>query len=172
LHIDLADFETLYESHGPRMKSLAFNMLGNVSDAEDAVQEAFLRAYRRRQSFRGEAGLWTWFYRILLNTCHDIGRQRVARPSHEALVPETESSYPPSPAGDHPMRLALQRALAGLSSPYRDVFLLYEVEGYKHREIADMLEIPEGTSKHRLFEAKRQLKAAMRGAPLAGSKGS
>lgn len=171
MHIDLADLEALYESHGPRMKSLAFNMLGNVSDAEDAVQEAFLRAYRHRQSFRGEAGLWTWFYRILLNTCHDIGRQRVARPSHEELVPEAES-YPPSPAGDHPMRMALQRALSGLSSAYREVFLLYEVEGYKHREIAEMLEIPEGTSKHRLFEAKRQLKAAMRGATVARGKGS
>lgn len=171
MYIDLADFEALYESHGPRMKSLAFNMLGNVSDAEDAVQEAFLRAYRQRQSFRGEAGVWTWFYRILLNTCYDIGRQRVARPWHEELAPDAES-YPPSPAGDHPMRLALQRALAGLSSAHREVFLLFEVEGYKHREIAGMLGIPEGTSKHRLFEAKRQLKAVMRSATLAAGEGS
>ncbi|MGH9160687.1 MAG: RNA polymerase sigma factor [Vicinamibacteraceae bacterium] len=171
MHIDLADFEALYESHGPRMKSLALNMLGNVSDAEDAVQEAFLRAYRHRQSFRGDAGLWTWFYRILLNACHDIGRQRGASPSLEPLAPEAEP-YPPSPAGDHPMRLALQRALGGLSSAHREVFLLYEVEGYKHREIAGMLGIPEGTSKHRLFEAKRQLKAAMRGATVAGGTGS
>jgi RNA polymerase sigma factor (sigma-70 family) len=72
--IDLAAFEALYESHGARMKSLALNVLGNRSDAEDAVQETFLRAYKNRQSFRSDAALWTWVYRILLNACHDIGR--------------------------------------------------------------------------------------------------
>jgi RNA polymerase sigma-70 factor (ECF subfamily) len=166
LPIDLAAFEALYESHGARMKSLALNVLGNRSDAEDAVQEAFLRAYKNRQSFRSDAALWTWVYRILLNACHDIGRGRASRRDKQT-VDATAAVDVPSPMGDGPMRLTLQRAVNGLSPIYRDVFLLCEVEGYTHREVAGILEIPEGTSKGRLFEARRQLKLALAGRELA-----
>lgn len=158
--IDLSAFETLYESHGPRMKSVALNLLGNRSDAEDAVQEAFLRAYKNRHSFRRDAALWTWVYRILLNTCHDIGRGRVARRDKQTVDSEIAVELP-SPPGDSPMRLTLQRAVDGLAPIYRSVFLLCEVEGYTHREVANILEIPEGTSKGRLFEARRQLKLTL-----------
>jgi RNA polymerase sigma-70 factor (ECF subfamily) len=144
------------------MKSLALNVLGNRSDAEDAVQEAFLRAYRSRHSFRSDAALWTWMYRILLNACHDIGRGRVARRDNQT-VEATEALDLPSPVGDNPTRLTLQHAVQRLSPIYRDVFLLCEVEGYTHREVAGILEIPEGTSKGRLFEARRQLKLALAG---------
>ena len=141
--IDLAAFEALYESHGARMKSLALNVLGNRSDAEDAVQEAFLRAYKNRQSFRSDAALWTWVYRILLNACHDIGRGRAARRDNQTVDADVAVDLP-SPMGDNPMRLTLQRAVNGLAPIYRDVFLLCEVEGYTHREVAGILEIPEG----------------------------
>jgi len=157
---DLAAFEALYESHGARMKSLALNVLGNRSDAEDAVQEAFLRAYRSRHTFRSDAALWTWVYRILLNACHDIGRGRAARRDSQTVDADAALDLP-SPARDNPMRLTLQRAVAALTPIYRDVFLLCEVEGYTHREVAHILEIPEGTSKGRLFEARRQLKVAL-----------
>jgi RNA polymerase sigma-70 factor (ECF subfamily) len=163
--VDLAAFEALYASHGPRMKSLALNMLGNRSDAEDAVQEAFLRAYRSRESFRRDAALWTWFYRILLNTCRDIGRKRVSHA--EAPLDAEVPIDPPAPHVDHPMRLALKRALDELSPIYREVFVLCEVEGHTHREVADILEIPEGTSKGRLFEARQRLKSRLRGTPAA-----
>ena len=159
---DLDAFEALYASHGPRMKSLALNMLGNRSDAEDAVQDAFLRAYRNRQSFRCDATLWTWVYRILLNACHDIGRQRATQKGEQSLDADLALDVP-SPNGDHPLRLELRRALRELSPIYREIFLLCEVEGYTHREVAEMLEIPEGTSKGRLFEARRQLKSMLRG---------
>lgn len=158
--IDLAAFEALYETHGARMKSLALNVLGNRSDAEDAVQEAFLRAYKNRQTFRSDAALWTWVYRILLNACHDIGRGRAARRDNQTVDADVAMDLP-SPIGDNPMRLTLQRAVNGLAPIYRDVFLLCEVEGYTHREVAGILEIPEGTSKGRLFEARRQLKLAL-----------
>ena len=161
----MAAFEALYESHGARMKSLALNVLGNRSDAEDAVQETFLRAYKNRHSFRSDAALWTWVYRILLNACHDIGRGRAARRDNQT-VDATAAFDLPTPCGDGPMRLTLQRAVAALSPIYRDVFLLCEVEGYTHREVADILEIPEGTSKGRLFEARRQLKTAIAGQEL------
>jgi RNA polymerase sigma-70 factor (ECF subfamily) len=143
------------------MKSLALNLVGTPADAEDAVQEAFLRAYRSRQSYRGGAALWTWFYRILMNTCYDILRQRAARHAGQEVDPD-QAPLPAAPAGDHPLRVSLQRALATLTPAHRDVFLLFEVEGYTHREIAMILDIPEGTSKFRLFDAKRQLKAALR----------
>jgi RNA polymerase sigma-70 factor (ECF subfamily) len=156
--VDLAAFEALYESHSARMKSLALNVLGNRSDAEDAVQEAFLRAYKNRHSFRSDAALWTWVYRILLNACHDIGRSRAARRDNQTVATDL-----PCAIGDGPMRLTLQRAVNGLAPIYRDVFLLCEVEGYTHREVAGILEIPEGTSKGRLFEARRQLKQTLAG---------
>ena len=160
--IDLGAFEALYASHGARMKSLALNVLGNRSDAEDAVQETFLRAYKSRHSFRSDAALWTWVYRILLNACHDIGRSRAARRDSQ-MVDAAIVVDMPTPPGDSPMRLTLQRAVDGLAPIYRDVFLLCEVEGYTHREVAGILEIPEGTSKGRLFEARRQLKRTLAG---------
>jgi RNA polymerase sigma-70 factor (ECF subfamily) len=160
LDIDLAAFEALFTTHGARMKSLALNLLGSVPDAEDAVQEAFLRAYRSRDSFRQGATLFTWVCRILINTCYDVSRRRTTR--RDAGVVDGEVLLdPPSPAGDHPLRLTLERAVGDLAPIYRDVFLLCEVEGYTHREVAAILEIPEGTSKARLFEARRQLRAAI-----------
>jgi RNA polymerase sigma-70 factor, ECF subfamily len=156
---DLAAFEALYASHGPRMKSLALNMLGNRSDAEDAVQEAFLRAYRSRASFRQDASLWTWVYRILLNTCRDVGRRRTTRGETPLDEPQLDR---PARDVDQPLRLALKNALDELSPIYREVFVLCEVEGHTHREVAEILDIPEGTSKGRLFEARQRLKAHLR----------
>lgn len=164
---DLAAFEALYASHGPRMKSLALNMLGNRSDAEDAVQEAFLRAYRSRASFRQDASLWTWVYRILLNTCRDVGRRRTTR--GEAPLDEPHMDRPARDV-DQPLRLALKHALDELSPIYREVFVLCEVEGHTHREVADILDIPEGTSKGRLFEARQRLKAHLRGTTLTNAR--
>ena len=157
---DLTAFEALYASHGARMKSVALNMLGNRSDAEDAVQEAFLRAYRSRNSFRQDATLWTWVYRILLNTCRDIGRKRVSHA--EAPLDVEDGLEPPARDSDHPLRVALMRALDELAPIYREVFVLCEVEGHTHREVAAILDIPEGTSKGRLFEARQRLKARLR----------
>ncbi len=163
MQTDLAAFEALYTSHGARLKSLALNLLGNVPDAEDAVQEAFVRAYRNRHSFRHAAALGTWVTRILINACYDLGRRRALRKGEEEL--DADATFdPPSPAGDHPLRLTLQRAVGQLAPIYREVFLLAEVEGYTHREIGAILDIPEGTSKARLFEARRQLREAI-GAP-------
>lgn len=143
------------------MKGLALNLLGNVTDAEDAVQEAFLRAYRNRDNFREGATLFTWVCRILINTCYDVGRRRSVRRDHAAL--DERPLEPRSPSGDHPLRLTLERAISELAPIYREVFLLFEVEGYTHREVAAILEIPDGTSKARLSEARRRLREALRG---------
>jgi RNA polymerase sigma-70 factor (ECF subfamily) len=159
---DLSTFEELYRSHGARMKSVACNILGNAADAEDAVQEAFLRVYRGMGAFKGTARLSTWMFRILVNACHDIGRQRRRRRDETELGPEEQLPASTSLAvGDAPLRIALEKAMARLRPRHRDVFLLFEVEGFLHREIAEILDIAEGTSKALLFEAKRELQSAL-----------
>jgi RNA polymerase sigma-70 factor (ECF subfamily) len=157
-------FEELYRTHGGRMKSVAVNLLGNASDAEDAVQEAFLKLYRGLPSFKGDSLLSTWLYRILVNTCHDLGRRRTRSPevpvaeSGPEDVREPEAGAPPV---DHTLRLTLERLLDRLKPLPRTVFVLFEVEGFKHREIAEILGIPEGTSRYTLFEAKKALQAGI-----------
>ena len=154
-------FEDLYRKHGGRMKSVAMNLLGNTTDAEDAVQEAFLKTYRGIAGFKGDSALSSWLYRILVNACYDIGRRRKRRA--EVTEPEPAGNGaafdPPAPGVDPAMRLTLERSLDRLPPLPRSVFVLFEVEGFKHREIAEILGIAEGTSKHALFTAKKELQA-------------
>jgi RNA polymerase sigma-70 factor (ECF subfamily) len=171
---ELQAYEQLYRLQGARMKNLARNLLGTQSDAEDAVQETFLKVQRSIASFRGQSSFVTWTFRILVNTCHDMRRRRVRR--KENATEETSADAMPvevRAAGAHPaLRLALERAIATLTRHQRDVFLLYEVEGFRHAEIAGMLQITETASKNTLFNAKknlRQLLAPPRGSQLGGA---
>jgi RNA polymerase sigma-70 factor (ECF subfamily) len=151
-------FERLYQIHSARMKSLAFHLLGSRADAEDTVQEAFLKVYRAAHGFEGHSSLSTWIYRILINCCYDAirKRQRLAEsPAPSDFRAETNV----------PLKVALQRALSALNERQRMVFLLFEVEGLRHSEIAAILEVPEGTSRSWLFEAKSQLKRLLTEAP-------
>jgi RNA polymerase sigma-70 factor (ECF subfamily) len=158
---DLQAYERLYSLHGARMKNLARNMLGSSTDAEDAVQETFLKVQRSVGSFRGQSSFVTWTFRILVNTCYDARRSRL-RKREVATDDEREDTAPrpePRAASAHPtLRLALERALAKLTRHQRDVFLLYEVEGFRHGEISEMLEISEAASKNTLFQAKKNLR--------------
>jgi RNA polymerase sigma-70 factor, ECF subfamily len=158
---DLHAYERLYTLHGARMKNLARNILGSSMDAEDAVQETFLKVQRSVGSFRGQSSFVTWTFRILVNTCYDARRSRL-RKKEVATDDEREDTAPrpePRAASAHPtLRLALERALAKLTRHQRDVFLLYEVEGFRHGEISEMLEISEAASKNTLFQAKKNLR--------------
>jgi RNA polymerase sigma-70 factor (ECF subfamily) len=171
---DLSGYERLYQLHGARMKNVARNLLGNAVDAEDAVQETFLKVQRSIASFRGQSSFVTWTYRILINTCYDARRSRVRK--KEVANDDSEDSPRPEPRapGAHPsLRMALERALANLTKHQRDVFLLYEVEGFHHAEIAGMLEITETASKNTLFQAKRNLRQVLeppRGNSAAGAR--
>ena len=152
-------FEELYHIHCSRLRRTAVNWVGNVHDAEDAVQEAFLRAYRGATSFAGDAALSTWLYRILLNICHDLRRQRTRRPEPQELGTERESRAKQwVVTEDHPLRLSLERTLRRLNPRHSSVLLMFEVEGLKHSEIAAALRISEGASKTRLLQARRQLR--------------
>jgi len=147
-------YERLYELHAGRLKSIAFHLVGSRADAEDAVQEMFLKVYRAMDGFEGQSSLATWMCRILINCCYDVLRKK-GRAAEQPLRAEaaTESKVP--------MKLALERALQRLNERQRIVFLLFEVEGLRHSEIAAVLQIAEGTSRSWLFEAKRELKRSL-----------
>jgi RNA polymerase sigma-70 factor (ECF subfamily) len=156
---DLRAYERLYAMHGARMKNLARNVLGNPIDAEDAVQETFLKVQRSIAGFRGQSSFVTWTYRILINTCYDARRSRLRKKEVANDDSEETPRFEPRAPGAHPsLRMALERALAKLTQHQRDVFLLYEVEGFRHAEIAGMLEMTETASKNTLFQAKKNLR--------------
>lgn len=160
---DMRAYERLYQLQGARMRNLARNLLGSQTDAEDAVQDTFLKIQRAAASFRGQSSFVTWTFRILVNTCHDLRRSRMRR-KEQANDDSDETLHRPEPRapGAHPsLRMALERALAQLTQHQRDVFLLYEVEGFRHAEIAVMLEISETASKNTLFQAKRNLRGML-----------
>src|SRR4030081_3036645 len=156
---DLRAYERFYAMHGARMKNLARNVLGNPIDAEDAVQETFLKVQRSIATFRGQSSFVTWTYRILINTCYEARRSRLRKKEVANDDSEETPRLEPRAPGAHPaLRMALERALAKLTQHQRNVFLLYEVEGFRHAEIAGMLEMTETASKNTLFQAKKNLR--------------
>lgn len=160
---DLSAYERLYRLQGARMKNLARNLLGSHTDAEDAVQDTFVKIQRGIKSFRGQSAFVTWTFRILVNTCYDLRRRRMRR-KEQSQEEENEALPRPEPRapGAHPsLRMALERALQTLTQHQRDVFLLYEVEGFRHAQIATMLEISETASKNTLFQAKKNLRVML-----------
>ncbi|WP_321476965.1 sigma-70 family RNA polymerase sigma factor [uncultured Paludibaculum sp.] len=155
---EVSAFEELFRSHSPRMKSVAWNLLRRKQDAEDAVQETFLKAYRHIDSFHGHCSLASWLFRILVNTCRDMASRHSRRFEHSSEELDLHSG----PRTDPTVALVLEQVLTTLSPILREVFLLAESEGFSHPEIASILDIEEGTSRTRLFEARRQLRQALR----------
>ena len=152
---DAAAFEHIYRIHGDRMKSVAYNHLGNIGDAEDAVQETFLKVHRAASSFSGDSSLATWMYRILVNTCHDTLRRRRRRPAEQPL--DSAADERRDATVDEAKRLTLRGLLASLPEQRRSVFTLFEIEGFSHAEIGTILGITEANSKWILFSTKKQL---------------
>ena len=149
-------FAELYRTHADRMKSIAYNHLGNVSDAEDAIQETFIKIHRAAGTYTGEAAFGTWIYRILVNTCYDLLRRRQRRiqesPMDDVVVTTRATTHV-----DDMKRIQLRRMLDELPEQRRTVFTLFEIEGMSHAEIARILDITEGNSKWILFSTKKQL---------------
>src|SRR5258708_6129527 len=149
-------FASIYASHGERMKSIAYQHLGSIPDAEDAVQETFLKLHRSASSYNGEAAFTTWLYRILINTCYDMLRRR-SRRIRETPIDDLIAGGRAANAVDDVKRIALHKMLNELPAQRRTVFALFEIEGLSHAEIADILGITEGNSKWILFSTKKQL---------------
>jgi RNA polymerase sigma-70 factor, ECF subfamily len=155
---DSAVFETLYREHGTRMKSIAFNHLGSRADAEDAVQETFAKVHRSASTYNGTSSFSTWLHRILINTCYDMLRRRQVRPQESDLEAVLGAPEEGTRTSDDVLKISLRAMLDKLAPPRRSVFLLYEVEGMSHREIAAALGIQENYSKWLLFMAKQDLR--------------
>src|SRR5215471_21787038 len=126
---DLAAMEELYLAHATRLKSIAHHILGNRQDAEDAVQETFLKLYRGIEGFQGQSSIGTWLCRIAINVSYDLARRRQREPDVE--LPDRAGSK-----NQLPLKVALDDALRRVHPKHRMVFLLFEVEGLKHSEIA------------------------------------
>jgi RNA polymerase sigma factor (sigma-70 family) len=154
---DTKVFEEIYRRFGERMKSVAWSHLGNASDAEDAVQETFLKIHRAATTFTGEASFSTWAYRILVNTCFDAIRRRKRRIEETNLDDTYETAERTAPTVDDTKRIALRRMLDELPEQRRAVFTLFEIEGLSHAEIGQILGISEGNSKWILFATKKEL---------------
>lgn len=154
---DTRVFEEIYQRLGERMKSIAWNHLGNRSDAEDAVQETFLKIHRAAKTYSGEASFSTWVFRILVNTCYDVLRKRRRRIEETPMDDTQETAERTAPNVDEAKRMTLRKLLSELTEQRRTVFTLFEIEGLSHAEIGEILGISEGNSKWILFATKKEL---------------
>lgn len=158
---DLGAFEGLYRDHVGRVYALCLRMLADPVRAEEATQEIFVRAWRRLDTFEGRSALSTWLHRLAVNVVLDEERARKRRASEPGLAGDEGAELPEglSVASPHPgERIDLERAIARLPRGARMAFVLHDVEGYKHREIAQMMGLAEGTCKAQLHRARTLLR--------------
>ncbi len=160
---DLAAFEELYRAHAGKLFSVACRMVGNPADAEDLLQEIFLSAHRKLDGFRGESALGTWLYRLATNHCLDHLRSRAARMNQvtDALDDQPGQSAGRTLAEQTVTKMDLERALARLPEGCRAAFVLHDVQGLEHREVAEVLGVAEGTSKSQVHKARQRLRALL-----------
>ena len=160
---DVDAFAELYAAHSARIYSLATRMAGSPETGEDLLQEIFLQAYRKIGGFKGDAAVGTWLYRLALNHCLDFVRSRQAKMDKVTAVIGDDDRAPALMARrEQPVeRIDLERAVQQLPEGCREVFVLHDVEGYEHKEIAKMLGIAEGTSKSQVFKARMKLRALL-----------
>lgn len=165
---DMGAFEELYRQHATRLYNLAFRMAGNAADAEDLLQEIFLLAHRKLDSFRGASALGTWLYRLGMNVCLDRLRSKANR--QDSATDTLEDQLTASPASlSTPAfsRLDIERAIQSLPEGARAAFLLHDVEGLDHQEVGQVLGISEGTSKSQVHKARMRIRTFLR-QPLPG----
>jgi RNA polymerase sigma-70 factor (ECF subfamily) len=156
---DAEAFEILYRRHAARIFSLACRLGGSVESAEDLLQEIFLQAYQKLGSFKGNAAFGTWLYRLALNRCLDFVRSRQSKNGKLTDTLDEEMSFGPVAPRETPIaRIDLERAIARLPDGYREAFVLHDVEGFDHKEVAALLGIAEGTSKSQVFKARMKLR--------------
>lgn len=153
-------FAQLVRLHQPRALAVARAITLTREDAEDAVQEAFLHAYRALDRFRPDQPFGAWLGRIVANAALDIGRRRKVRDADQ--LPETLANPFRDPAEVDELRRRLQAALARLTERQRGVLVLHDIEGFTHAEIGGMLGIPEGTARSDLHHARMALRRMLR----------
>jgi len=162
---DASAFGALFEAHKPRILAVCLRMTNNLTEAEDLTQDAFIHVLRKLSTFRGESAFSTWLYRIAVNTVlmhfrrHSERQTTFDHSADQDTVP-AERKYG---RVDERLtgcidRLALARALQALPPGYRMIFMLHEVQGYEHNEIARLLRCSIGNSKSQLHKAKQRMR--------------
>src|ERR1700749_3232970 len=163
-------FAQLYSLHKRRIYSLCLRMVGNIAEAEDLTQEAFLQLHRKIATFRGDSAFSTWLHRLAINVVlMQLRKKGLSLISLDEAIEPAPEEGPGRSFGAPDLtltgaidRLALERAIAGLPAGYRLIFLLHDVEGFEHNEIAAMLDCSIGNSKSQLHKARLKLREALR----------
>jgi RNA polymerase sigma-70 factor (ECF subfamily) len=160
---DRRAFEELYNRHNRRVYSLCLRMTANAAEAEDLTQDVFIQLFRRIESYRGEAAFSTWLHRLTVNQVlmrlrkKDIKFEVTTVDGELPVEENTSTSTTPAFVEG----IALERAIGQLPTGYRTVFVLHDVEGYEHEEIANLLNITVGTSKSQLHKARMKLRSLL-----------
>jgi len=152
---DATAFESLYRMHIDKVYGLCLRMTGNVAEAEDCAQEAFIQVWNKLDRFRGDSAFATWLHRIAVNTV--LGRIRKSKREQDRIKEATASATSPVSIADQGELRDLSEAVDRLPRGARHVFVLHAVYGYSHDEAGDMLGIASGTSKAQLHRARRLL---------------
>jgi RNA polymerase sigma-70 factor (ECF subfamily) len=172
-------FAALFEAHKRRVYSLCLRMTENTAEAEDLTQEAFLQLFRKISTFRGESAFSTWLHRLAVNVVlmrlRKKGLQQVSLDDVDTAQDEpVKRDY-----GDDDRRLTrsidrigLERAIAELPQGYRTVFVLHDIEGYEHNEIAEIMQCSVGNSKSQLHKARMRLREWLRQKQSKGPSGA
>ena len=164
---DAGAFERIYRLHSRRVYALCLRMVGNTAEAEDLAQEAFLQLFRKIATFRGESAFSTWLHRLSVNVVLMRLRKKTlaATSLDEQSESDEENNAPRKDIGAPDLRLSgsvdrvnLQRAVQQLSPGYRSVFVLHDVQGYEHNEIAALMKCSIGNSKSQLHKARMRLR--------------
>ncbi|MGH7568014.1 MAG: RNA polymerase sigma factor [Gemmatimonadales bacterium] len=158
---DVAAFHDLYREHVGRVYALCLRLSADARRAEELTQDVFIRAWRKLTSFRGDSAFASWLHRLAVNVV--LMERRATTRRERRVLPTDNPAALERPGRDWPAGLGidLERAVAGLPEGAREVFLLHDVEGYRHGEIAELMGIAEGTSKAQLFRARRLLREAL-----------
>jgi len=163
---DAEAFQALYEKHKRRVYSLCLRMTANTAEAEDLAQEAFLQLFRKIGTFRGESAFSTWLHRLSVNVVlMHLRKKNLPVVSLEETTQGTEEDSPKKDFGAEDLalagsvdRLQLQRAVDDLPPGYRTIFVLHDVHGYEHNEIASIVGCSIGNSKSQLHKARMKLR--------------
>ena len=159
---DMTAARLLYDAHVGAVHRLAMRMTGDPELAQEATQDAFVRAFRALKDFRGDAALGTWLHRIALSAIGTAIRSRKRWGARRAEIEEADAVEVGTREAEPDLKVRLHEAIDALPEKHKTVFVLYDVEGHTHPEIGEMLGIPTGTSKARLSEARAMLRVALR----------
>jgi RNA polymerase sigma-70 factor (ECF subfamily) len=163
---DMTAFEEIYNRHHRRVYSLCLRMLQNPVEAEDLTQEVFIQLYRKIGSFRGDSAFTTWLHRMTVNQVLMHFRKRSVKfekTTEEGDTPEQVVSGTENPSHMRIVdKIAIDNAIEQLPQGYRSVFVLHDIEGYEHEEIANMLGCSVGTSKSQLHKARLKMRRLLK----------